>query len=93
MVVEMLIHLEAADGAAVWWAEVPELPGFSAAADTLAELRAQARAAIDEIVRDQGQVVGAVAERLAGVVPEEQNVSPAAGFVPRRDAIVALVGV
>lgn len=36
---ELLIHLESADGDVVWWAESPQVPGFTAAAPTLAELR------------------------------------------------------
>jgi predicted RNase H-like HicB family nuclease len=37
----LMIHLERADTetGVVWWADSPDLPGFAAAADTLAELR------------------------------------------------------
>lgn len=33
------MHLEEADGEAVWWANSPDLPGFTAAAPSLADLR------------------------------------------------------
>lgn len=46
MTVELLIHLEAADGEAVWWAESPDAPGFTAAAPDLAELRARCAEAL-----------------------------------------------
>lgn len=54
MQVNLLIHLEATGGdpACVWWAESPEMPGFSAAADHLPELLRQAQEAIDELVSD-----------------------------------------
>lgn len=84
----MLIHLEDADGEAVWWAEVPELPGFSAAAPTLADMREQAHAAIAELVGAPVVVV----ERLAGDLARDQNVSPV-GADRRPETIVALVGV
>jgi predicted RNase H-like HicB family nuclease len=60
--VELVIHIEAADGEAVWWAESPEVPGFSAAAPTLAELRERATAALTEL---QGAPVR-LTERLVG---------------------------
>jgi predicted RNase H-like HicB family nuclease len=59
--VELVIHIEAADGEAVWWAESPEVPGFSVAAPTLAEMRERATAALNEL---EGPV--RITERLAG---------------------------
>lgn len=38
-----------------WWAESPDLPGFSAAAPTLLELRDTVQAALEEI--DDGEEV------------------------------------
>jgi len=67
----LIIHVEAADTETkvVWWAESAELPGFSAAGDTLAELRAAASEAIEaewgdvEIVE---KLVGDERQQLAG---------------------------
>ena len=39
MNVMLIIHLEADGHEAVWWAESPDVAGFSAAAPTLGELR------------------------------------------------------
>jgi len=47
MNVTFAIHLEPADQDVVWWAETDGLPGFSAAAPTLRELRTL----IEEAVR------------------------------------------
>lgn len=44
----LVVHLDEADGEAVWWAESPDLPGFSAAAPTLAELRERVTGAIGD---------------------------------------------
>lgn len=57
---ELVIHLEGADSEAVWWAESPQMPGFSAAAPTLSELRTQAYRAIRGVA---GSVQ--ITERLA----------------------------
>jgi hypothetical protein len=59
--IELVIHIEAADGEAVWWAESPDVPGFSAAAPTLVELRERSIAALSEL---RGSV--RITERLAG---------------------------
>jgi hypothetical protein len=59
--IELVIHIEAADGEAVWWAESADVPGFSVAASTLAELRERATAALTEL---RGPV--RIVERLAG---------------------------
>lgn len=56
----MVIHLENADGEAVWWAESPQAPGFTAAAETLRELRALAYPALREFVG-----AGEIVERLS----------------------------
>lgn len=39
MSVTLIFHLEQADDEIVWWAESPDAPGMSAAADTLVECR------------------------------------------------------
>jgi predicted RNase H-like HicB family nuclease len=47
---ELTIHLEAVEGEVVWWADSPDVPGFSAAAPSLVELRERATAALEEIL-------------------------------------------
>lgn len=53
MAVNVLIHLEPTDkGELVWWAESPETPGLSAAANSLVELQFLVRQSIVELVGD-----------------------------------------
>jgi predicted RNase H-like HicB family nuclease len=59
---ELIIHLEDADGEVVWWAESPDVPGFSAAAPSLDELRRRAIDALAELVEH----TPLVRERLVG---------------------------
>lgn len=62
MRVRMLLHLELADAAPVWWAESEDLPGLTVAADDLAELRRLIREQLaelfPEIVQYSEQLVG-----------------------------------
>ena len=45
--VRVLLHLEATDdGGVAWWAESDDVPGFTAAAPELVELRRRVRAAL-----------------------------------------------
>jgi predicted RNase H-like HicB family nuclease len=61
MTVELIIHLEAAEDEAVWWAESPDVAGFTAAGSSLSELRRRAHAALTEITGGTVQLV----ERMA----------------------------
>lgn len=61
----LLIHVEPSEDEIVWWAESTDLPGFSAAAESLADLRVSARAAISAEWDDEVEIV----EELVG---EEQ---------------------
>lgn len=69
MNVELVIHLDSADDQAVWWAESDDVPGFSASADSLVELRRRAHAAIGEIVGEPARI----RERLVGVALESER--------------------
>ncbi len=60
--VELIIHLDSADDGVVWWAESPEAPGFTAAADSLAELRELATTGLRGVLGDVS-----IVERLDGV--------------------------
>ncbi len=67
MDVTLHIHLEAAeDGSPVWWAEADELPGMTASADSLAELRAALDEVFADLAEENGGPIRVVAEALAG---------------------------
>lgn len=66
--IELHLHLEPTGaGEVAWWADSPDVAGFSAAAPTLAELRSRATAALREAVGRDVELV----EQLAGA--EEQH--------------------
>lgn len=67
---ELMIHLEHAEGEAVWWADSPDAPGFSAAASSLIELRERATAALEEILGGSVHIV----ERLDGLRVQRRDV-------------------
>lgn len=54
MIVQVMVHLERVDGAVVYWAESPDVPGFTATADSLSELRIIARQVLREHFGDRG---------------------------------------
>ena len=54
MTVTLIIHEETANHASVWWAEAPDLPGFSVADETLPGLLSRSRLAIEEILEERG---------------------------------------
>lgn len=43
---DLILYLDEVDSTAVWWAESPEVPGFTAAAGSLAEVRRLAAEAL-----------------------------------------------
>jgi predicted RNase H-like HicB family nuclease len=53
MNVTVRIHLEQTEVGATWWAEVPEVPGFSALGTSLDELMARSRVALTEIAAER----------------------------------------
>lgn len=54
MTIRLLVHLEPAGDRQLWWAESPDLPGFSASDDTLRALLARANWALAEITEEHG---------------------------------------
>jgi len=54
---ELIIHLDNADGEVVWWAESPQVPGLTAAASSLAELRELAMKALRDELSPTVEVV------------------------------------
>lgn len=56
MAITVYLHVDRIDeGEASWWAESPDLPGFSAAADSMNELCARVQVAIDDLA-DEGEL-------------------------------------
>ena len=72
LIVRVVLHMEPLDsGATSWWAESPDLAGFSAAADSLVELRGLCTEAVHEIAAEDGLEVG----RIAWSFAQEDQVS------------------
>lgn len=68
MDVTLRVRLERAVDKVVWWADSPELAGFSAAADSMGQLRDRARAAIVDILIERNEELGVVREELVPTV-------------------------
>jgi hypothetical protein len=62
---QLVIHFDSADGQEVWWAESPAVPGFSASADTLTELRLVIASLLPDLASDVGETVTFTTEWLA----------------------------
>lgn len=54
MAIRLLVHLEPAGDQQVWWAESPDVPGFSASDATLRDLLARSSWALTEIAEERG---------------------------------------
>jgi len=55
MTIRLFVHLESAGDRQLWWAESPDLPGFSASDDTLRDLLARSSWALAEIAEEHGE--------------------------------------
>lgn len=73
MDVRLLVHLERVGEDTTWWAESPEVPGFSVAADDLAEVQARAKWALADILAETGHELGKVAVELVATEPLTTN--------------------
>jgi hypothetical protein len=63
--VQVILHLELTpDLARLWWAESPEIPGFSATASSVPELTRLTIEALDDIARERGDADGATCSWL-----------------------------
>lgn len=84
----LCVHIEADDeGEIQWWAESSDVPGFSALADSLVELEAQAKIALYDIAEQEGWTVGQVRSCLVPNEPLTGN--PARGRVTPGDEVPA----
>lgn len=55
MAIRLLVHLEPSGDQQVWWAESPDVPGFSASDATLKDLLARSTWALAEITEERGE--------------------------------------
>lgn len=67
MNVELTIHFDDVDN---WWAELSDVPGFTASAKSLPELRAVIEDCLPDLAQDLGEPVNVVSEVLADAEPE-----------------------
>lgn len=71
MPVTVLIHAELIEGPKLsWWAESPDVPGFSAAAETLVELRGLTSQTLRDLAEDRGEDPETVEIRWEMLPPE-----------------------
>lgn len=70
------LHLEEADGEAVWWAASDDVPGFTALAGSLAGLRSLATEALPGVRLTERLVGGPVV--IVGPLSEVPDVPPPA---------------
>ena len=76
MEITLDFHVEASEGAIVWWVESDDLPGVSAAADSLSELRELITPLLADLSAERGENIVVASERLAGEVEEPTEVPP-----------------
>jgi hypothetical protein len=91
MEIALKIHVEASEtGAPIWWIESDDLPGLTASADTLPELRAALSALLDEFGSElaedaghPGEQIAIASERLIPSAPAEPSLAarPAARVI------------
>jgi predicted RNase H-like HicB family nuclease len=83
--VDILIHAEEVSGSELsWWAEAPDVPGFSAAANRLVELRQLVSQSLGEIAEDRGETRDSVEIRYTMLPPEPASEGPS---VDRTDGV------
>jgi predicted RNase H-like HicB family nuclease len=76
--ISLLVHGEFLPDARkiAWWAESPDVPGFSAAADTLVELRELATETIRDIWTDKNEDPETIELRWELLPPEPETEGP-----------------
>lgn len=77
MDVRLLVHLEEGDGGTTWWAESPQVSGFSVAADTLNELQSLAKWALADILSEDGKDAESLSVTFELVENEPFTTNPA----------------
>jgi hypothetical protein len=81
MDVRVLVHLETVPGdqRLAWWAESPDVPGFSALDDDLPSLIVRTNLALEELLEDRQPIVSF---ELVSDPPRSDNPAPDAPFIP-----------
>lgn len=74
MEVRVLVYLERADEGWVWWAEAPDVPGFSAADDSLQTLLIRSELALRDILAEERAEDVAIRHELVGTPPASEGV-------------------
>ncbi len=71
MAVRLLVHLEPFGGRKIWWAESPDIPGFSASDATLKDLLTRSSWTLADIAEERGEDPSSVelVYQLVGTVP------------------------
>jgi|ERR1039458_6926604 hypothetical protein len=76
MDITLNFHVEASGGRIAWWAESDDLPGVSAAADSLSELRDLLAQLFADLTAERGEEICITSEHLAGDVEEPAELTP-----------------
>jgi hypothetical protein len=72
--IRLLVHLEMGDdGAASWWAESPDVPGFSAVSNSLSDVQIRSQWAIMDILGESDRRLGQLLVRLVPTPLETAN--------------------
>lgn len=87
---QLVIHF---DGVENWWAELSTVPGFTASAESLAELRAVVEECLPDLSEDVGEQVNVVSEMLADPDPELVGIEALVPDAePRTEPVPTLLG-
>lgn len=81
MDVEVLVHLEPATNELAWWAESPEVPGFTSVAASLQELMDHCEHALTEIFSERQDALTSIQYRL--VEDDSGNENPEPSSAPQ----------
>lgn len=85
---QLVIHFDGVDN---WWAELATVPGFTASAESLAELRAVVAECLPDLSEDVGEEVNIVSEILADPDPERAGIEALVQEAERQTEPVAIL--
>ena len=83
---ELVIHFDDVD---LWWAEITGVPGFTASAPSLTELRAVVSECLPELSADVGEAITIASETLADAVPAPPVPDPSVTLETQERLILA----
>jgi predicted RNase H-like HicB family nuclease len=73
MEITVELHVEPVEGGVSWWAESEQLPGVSAAGDSLSELREMLAEILDDLSEERGEPIVIVSEHLSDAVEDSET--------------------